>query len=223
LWPAFVQRSGHHRETQPERSRRAAGSARHPGHADRVACDARRRSGLVFDTAAGAVRDQELVVELGLRRPRFPWLARLEEHRDLVLVAILVAGLDADDEGDRLPVVGRRRGEIGRRFAGVVGRELAGDRGFVLVRVGRRRIALRVAGVAVLAQPRVHLGTGEHGPADRMIDDRDLTAQRTGRFDLEHVRAECQSRYQTLVDLVWSHGERARDVTPCRCHLYRSG
>src|SRR5690348_7959150 len=120
----------------------------------------------------------QLVVELGLRRPSRPGLARLEEDGDLILVAVLVAGLDADDVGDRLPVVGRgaRDARGWRRVARVIAFELTGESVLVFVFVGRRRVALRVGRGRVGANPGLHLRTGEHGAAVGVVDDRHLTA-----------------------------------------------
>src|SRR5437764_931394 len=77
--------------------------------------------------AARAVGDQELATPLLLRIERRPRLAGLIERRDLVLIPVLVARLDADDVGDRDAVVGRRRRHVGGRMGGVVGLE-AGER-----------------------------------------------------------------------------------------------
>src|SRR3954469_2769848 len=64
-----VERRRHDREAASERRGRAAADA-----GDRVAGRARRAARLVLDAAAGAVRDQELVVPAGLRRPCGPGL-----------------------------------------------------------------------------------------------------------------------------------------------------
>src|SRR6202035_1067068 len=118
--PGVVQRRGHDGEAASEGGRRTVRLGFHAGDSDGVAGDARRGARLVFYPAAGAMCDEQLVVELRLRRPRFPRLTRLEEDGDLVLVAILVAGLDADNERHRLTVVGCRGGHVWRRVAGFV-------------------------------------------------------------------------------------------------------
>jgi len=66
----------------------------------------------VIDSTARAVGDQELVVELRLRIPRLPRLAGLVQNGDLVLIAVLIAGLDADDERHRLAGLGRGLGDV---------------------------------------------------------------------------------------------------------------
>ncbi len=55
-----------------------------------------------------------------LRRPRRPRLLGVEEDGDLVLVAVLVAGLDADDERHLSALVGVRRGDVRGRVLRVV-------------------------------------------------------------------------------------------------------
>ena len=166
-----------------------------------------------FDPAAGAVGDQQLVVELRLRRPRRPRLARLEEDRDLILVAVLITGLDADDVGDRLPIVGRgaRDARGLRRVARVIAFEPASEGVLVFVFVGRRRVALRVGRGRVGANPRPHLRAGEHGAAVGVVDDRHLTAA-AGCFGREAVGAQLQARDQALVASVRPLCELAGDV-----------
>ena len=88
-----------------------------------------------IDAAAKAVVDQQLVVEAVLGRPRRERLGRVVEDRDLVLVAILIAGLDTDDVGHGLALVGGRGRDVGRWARRVVGGELARPRGLVLVGV----------------------------------------------------------------------------------------
>src|SRR3712207_8723083 len=51
----------------------------------------------------------------------FRSLVGLEERGDLVLVAVEVAGLEADDERDGHALVGRGRRDVGRRSGRVVG------------------------------------------------------------------------------------------------------
>ena len=123
----------------------------------------------------------------GCGRVGRPRLVRVEERRDRVLVAVEVAGLEADDERDR-DALGRGRRldlRLGRRVLRVVGLKGAGAVG---ARAGdaaaarrralgqveeleaRRLVALRVLR-ALLAGPRLDLRAGEDRAADRVVGD----------------------------------------------------
>ena len=174
----------------------------------------RRSAAFAFDATARAVRNQQLVVELRLRSPRFPGLARLEEDRNLVLVAVLIAGLDAHDVRHRLAVVGRGRGHftLARRARGIVGFELASRRRLVFIGVGSGRVALGVDCIGVLAHPRLDLRSREHRPAVRVVDDRRVAARLPRRFGAEHVGTDREAREQALIAAVCPYRELARHV-----------
>src|SRR5204862_5536223 len=121
-----------------------------------------------------------------LRRGRSPRLARVEQRRDRVLVAVEVARLEPDDERHGY-AVGRRgrldlvaRGWVLRivwleRPAAAV-RARAGQRralgGRALAQIEelerRRLVALLVLGPR-LTRPRLDLRACEHGAADRVV------------------------------------------------------
>ena len=193
--PGVVQRGRHHGEAARQR---------------RVVLDVRRGAGLVVDPAARAVGDQELVVEPVLRLPRRERLGRVVQDRDLVLVAVLVAGLDAHDVGNRLALVRGRRGDVGRRVVRVVVGERAAG-GLVAVLVARRLVALRV-GRRGLAHPRLHLRAGEHGAAVGVVRDGDARLARSLRTRGEHVGAERQAGDEAFEAPVRANGEGARHV-----------
>src|SRR6266511_4244019 len=153
--------------------------------------------GLVVDPAARAVRDEELVVELGLRSPGRPPLAGLVENRDLVLVAVLISGLDPDDERHRLAGLRRRRGDVRRRVLAVVGVKLAVHGRLVLVLIGRWRIALRSLGV-VLADPGVYLRAGEDRASGRVVSNDGSVGGCARRGGGEDVPSHPHARDQAL-------------------------
>ncbi len=185
-------------------------------------CGARAVGGV----AARSVHDHEAPVVLPLRSPRRPRLPRLPERRDRVLVAVDVAGLLADDERDAHAVgrgrAGDRRGRRGtarvvglerRRVAlpGTVGAGAPGPRGDVVVGVGRRLVALLVAGAA-LTQPRLDLRAGEDRAADRMVSDGQARAVAVGQPRGQDVGSHAQAGQQPLELPVRAQSERARDV-----------
>ena len=180
----------------------------------------RRRRSLVVDAAARPVGDQELVVPLRLRHPRRPVLLGLVEDGDLVLVAVLVARLDADDERDRHALVGRRRGDVGRRALRVVGGELPGHLRLVLKLVGRGLVALGVDG-AGLADPGLDLRPREDRPAVRVVGDDDARARCAGCARGQDVAAEREPGDESLEALVEPGCEGARDVAAVVKHLDR--
>ena len=192
--PGVVERGGHHREPLAEGDGGAVA-------AEGVAGNARRGAALVVDRAARAVGDQQLVVELLLRRPGGPRLPGLEERRDLVLVTVLVAGLDPDDEGDRGAGLGGGRGDVVRRVLRVVRLESAAVRGHVLVLVGRLLVALRALR-AVQAAPRLDLRAGEHRAAVCVVDDGETVGALAGDAGCELVLTNpepCEERLEAAV------------------------
>ena len=146
--PGVVQRRRHDREAARQR---------------RVVLDVGRRARLVVDPAARAVGDQQLVVPPCLRPRAVERLRRVVQDRDLVLVAVLVARLDPDDVGDRLALVGGRRGDVGRRVVRVVVGERATG---VLV----AELVGRPAGCTARRLPST--GTPRAAPADRRTPGR---------------------------------------------------
>ena len=122
-------------------------------------------------------------------------LAGSKSDGDLVLVAVLVAGLDADDERHRLALVWSSScRDVGRRVLRVVGRELTGR---ARTCTGRRRSvgALHCASVAaVLAHPRLDLRAGEHRAADRVVGIVGLAALPPGVVALSDVGADRRGR-----------------------------
>ncbi len=153
---------------------------RHEALAERSACGrapGRRRGGarLMVNPTRRSVRDQQLVVELWLRRERRPRLVRLIEDGDLVLVAIHVAGLDAHDERDLDALIRRRLSDVRRWARRVIWLEprLGRVRRRVQVVEGRSLVASLIHR-SCLAGPRLKLRAREHWPARRMVDQRDL-------------------------------------------------
>ena len=185
-----------------------------------VAGDARGVADLVVRIAARAVRDQQLVVELLLGREPRPLLRGVEQRRDLVLVAILVAGLDADDEGHRHAAVGGRgRDVVGRRL-GVVGLQAVLARVGRLVDVGeRRRLVALCVQRAFLALPWLRLRTREDGAAVGVVDD--LEARAAAARDRRHNRvdADLEPLDKALDAPVRAPRERGRHVAPADEHL----
>ncbi|MTD44779.1 hypothetical protein GKE82_10875 [Conexibacter sp. W3-3-2] len=127
--------------------------------------------------ARAAVRDDELAVPLRLGRPRVPLPGGIVQGGDPVLVAVLVAGLDAHDERDGAPAVGRGGAQVARRARRVVRPEAAVAA--VEQLVARRLVALRVAG-AGLAGPGLDLRSGEHRAAVGVPDEPDRRAGAVG-------------------------------------------
>ena len=193
--------------------------------------DARSRTGAVRRVAARAVGDHQPVVELLLRRPRLPLLARLEQRRDGVLVAVDVAGLLADDERHLLAGLrlgGRdRRGR--RRVLRVVGLQdvRARDAGHAdadsrgayrgVQELSLRRLVTLAVLRAGLALPRLDLRAGEHRTAKRMVGDSQPGALAVRRRD-EPVGAELEPRHQALDVVIGPAGEPMRDVRAVQPH-----
>ena len=142
--------------------------------------------------------------------------AGLEERGDLVLVAVLVARLDADDEGDGLAGLGRGLRDVARRLVGVVLVQLPVERGLVLVAVGGGLVALGVRR-AVGADPRLDLRAGEDGAAVGVVGDRDAGGVGAGGGD-ELVGADVEPGDQALEASVGPDGERAGDVAAVLGH-----
>ena len=181
----------------------------------------RRCADRVRHAAAAAVGDEQLVVPLRLRRPRRPRFTGLEEGQDLVLVAVLVAGLDPDHERHGHAVVGRGHGHVRRRRARVVWLQAGRQAGrLVQVRVGRGLVALRVDS-SRLALPRLDLWSREHRPAVGVVGDRDpRPARLPGTLDGEDVVALAQPGDEAFEAPALAQPEHRGDVLSVERHLY---
>ena len=169
------------------------------------------RDGLaVMRAAARAAGDVGLAVPAGLRRPRRPRLRRVEQHRDLILAAILRAGFASHDVRNGLALVGRRRADVARRVVRVVRLEAAAAARHVLVVVDHGPIALRV-GRAGQARPRLDLRAGEDRPAVRVVGDRDRRAAGLA-LDGQRVGAVDQAGHEAHDAAIRAQRESAADV-----------
>ena len=137
-------------------------------------------------------------------------LGRVVQDRDLVLVAVLVAGLDPHDVGNGLALVRGRRGDVGRWVVRVVVGERATGR-LVAVLVAHGLVALRV-GRRGLADPGLYLRSGEHRAAVRVVGDRDARVTRPLRTRGKHVVAERQAGDEAFEAPVRANGEGTRHV-----------
>ena len=154
--------------------------------------------------------------------PCGPRLGRVVQDCDVVLVAVLVAGLDSHDVRDGLALVRRGRRDVRGRIRGVVIGERAGG----VACTGTDRSGAGCTGVhrARLALPRLDLWTGEDGAAVGVIRDGDARVLRTLGAGGDDVRTEGQAVDEAFEAPVLPHGERAGDVTPvvCDAHLGRA-
>ncbi len=205
-----VERSGH--DGEPARE---SGAGRIVERGQRPQ---RRRAGAVRHAAAEAVGGEHLPVPLLLRVGRRPALAGLEQGDDLVLVAILVAGLLAHDEGDAHALVGRRRVDVVRRLRRVVRGEATALARLVEEAVLRRFVALLVAG-GLLAAPRLDLRAREHGAAVGMVGDGQLGAPAVGQAGGQHVPADAQAADEADQPARADAREGLRDVAAAARHL----
>ena len=184
-----VQARGRHREAEPELRRLE---------------DVARRGLVVLVPASATERVEELVAPRLLGRPRLDRLARVDQHRNLVDAAVRSPGHALDDERHRLPGVCGRLGDqrCRRRTGGVVRDELRRRGGVPIeeLHLGRR-VALRIDRGAErrvrhvrIAEERCDLRAGEDRSPDRVVADRDLSADHdssasAGRRATEHVLA----------------------------------
>ena len=160
------------------------------------------------------------MIELPLRRDRAPRLAGPVQGRDLVLVAIHVAGLHSHDERHRDAQIGRRRRHVRGRIRRVVGLEP------LLARIGRlvhvaeawRLIALLIA-CPLLTGPRLELRAGEHRPADPVIDQRYPRRPSAGQGRLQRVSSQLEPGHQALEGAVPASREDSRDIPATQRNL----
>jgi hypothetical protein len=220
---AVVQRGRHHGEAGAERVLGAI-RRRHDRGGDwgGVEADhARRGAGPVVDAARDSVGDQQLVVELRLRGQRAPGLARSEQCGDLVLIAIFVAGLHADDEWHGRSGLRRGRGDVRGRARRIVRLQavLGGVGRLVVVAVGNRLVAGGVDRPG-LAAPRLELGSAEDRASDRVVGDRQVRSITVGKPSGQHVGPVGEAGHQTLEIPIAEEGKLPRhvasvDVEPC--------
>ncbi len=189
---------GHHRKAAAERL--LTGVERDERDRHRVVLrDAGRTVHAVGDVAIAAVRDQQLVRVLRLRRVQGPRFAWVEQRGDLVLVTRDVAGLDADDERHRGAVLGGDGRNVTRLVLEVVALQADLERigGLVLVRVGRLLVALPVHRL-LLAFPRLDLRAGEDGAALRVIGDLQRRARVIGQTHVDRADTDLELGDQPL-------------------------
>ena len=193
------------------------------------------------------MRDHQPVVVLPLRRRWRPRLARVEQHRDRVLVPVDVARFEPDDERHRDSIGGRRRGDSvgGRRVVRVVGleRTSAGVRvgagqggalGWSALRQVQEPVRGRLVALGVLrtglARPRLDLRAGEDGPAARMVGHYQPCRASAPDTRDERDASQAQPANHALQTPAARRLQHARDVAaPCpqpqarRPHAARQG
>ena len=181
--------------------------------------DARRVPLVVVRRAAPPEAPRDLAVPPGLRRPRHPRLRRIEQHRDGIPAAIDDARLPAHDERHRPALIGGGHRDVRSRMVRVVTLQAAAAGRAIEELVLRRRVALRVqrwpeAVRDRVADPRLDLEAGEHGPADGMVRDGDRRARAVRRARRENVRALRQPGDEADVAAVGTHAEGRGHVAP---------